>query len=422
MTKTFRSAFQFFLAVLVLIPVAAAQWTPRNPVTAVQPQSDGVVFTQQIGMLKIQICSDSIVRVLYSASSSFPPLPDYVVVKKDWSGAKWNLTHTESDVTLATDVLQVVVERKDGSITYRTADGAQLLQEGSRKLSPVRVNDEDTHRAESFFNIYGSHEALYGLGQHQAGVWNYRGESVDISEDNSNISIPFLVSSKGYGLYWNNDSRSRFNNRFANYLYVTSEVADVIDYYFFYGPDLDKVIADYRELTGNAPMFGRWAYGFWQCKNRYKSQDEILGVAKKYRELHIPADNIVQDWFWWNRKGEFVFNKNYPDPKAMVDQLHAENFHLMLSIWPFFEPGSANYDYMQKQGWFVDKFKYANPPSHTDAMAEYDATSPDARKFYWDQINKSLFSIGIDAWWMDTTEPETEGQEENILLDHKVAA
>jgi alpha-D-xyloside xylohydrolase len=422
MTKTSRSAFQFFLAVLVLIPVAAAQWTPRNPVTAVQPQSDGVVFTQQIGMLKIQVCSDSIVHVLYSASSSFSSLPDYVVVKKDWSGAKWSLNQTESDVTLTTDVLQVVVERKDGSITYRTADGAQLLQEGSRKLTPAQVNGEDTHRAESFFNVYGSHEALYGLGQHQAGVWNYRGESVDISQDNSNISVPFLVSSKGYGLYWNNDSRSRFNNRFANYMYVTSEVADVIDYYFFYGPDLDKVIADYRELTGQAPMFGRWAYGFWQCKNRYKSQDEILGVAKKYRELHIPADNIVQDWFWWNRKGEFVFNKNYPDPKGMVDELHRDNFHLMISIWPFFEPGSTNYDYMDQHGWFVDKFKFAKPPYHTNGMAVYDATNPEARKFYWDRIDKSLFSIGVDAWWMDTTEPETEGQEDNILLNRKLAA
>ncbi len=130
----------------------------------------------------------------------------------------------------------------------------------------------------------------------------------------------------------------------------------------------------------------------------------------------------MQDWFWWNRKGEFVFNKNYPDPKAMVDQLHSENFHLMISIWPFFEPGSTNYDYMQGKGWFVDKFKYAKPPYHTDAMAVYDATSPEARKYYWDEVNKGLFSIGLDAWWMDTTEPETEGQEENILLGHKLAA
>ena len=262
---------------------------------------------------------------------------------------------------------------------------------------------------------------FYGLGQHQAGVWNYRGESVDISQDNSNIAVPFLVSSNGYGIFWNNDSRSRFNNRFANYLYISSEVADVIDYYFFYGPDLDKVIAAYRELTGQAPMFGKWAYGFWQCKNRYKSQEEILGVAQKYRELHIPADNIVQDWFWWNRKGEFVFNKNYPDPKGMVDELHRENFHLMISIWPFFEPGSADYDFMDKKGWFIDKFKFAKPPYHADAMAVYDATNADARKFYWDQVDQGLFNIGVDAWWMDTTEPETEGQEENIQLGHKLA-
>jgi len=408
--------------VLILSSLGVAQWEPHNPVRSFQQQSNTVVFTLQTGTLKIEACSDKILHVLFSPGSSFSAPPDFVVVKKDWPGAKLDVASTKDAVVLTTKALKVVVTLVDGSITYQTSDGTQLLQEGSRKLAPVRVNGEDTHRTESFFNIYGSHEGLYGLGQHQAGVWNYRGESVDISQDNSNISVPFLVSSKGYGLYWNNDSRSRFNNRFANYLYVTSEVADVIDYYFLYGPELDEVIADYRDLTGQAPLFGRWAYGFWQCKNRYKSQDEILAVAKKYRDLHIPIDNIVQDWFWWNRKGDFAFNQNYPDPKAMVDELHRENVHLMISIWPFFEPGSKNYDYMQQKGWFVDKFKFAKPPYHTDGMAVYDATNPEARKYYWDQIDKSLFKIGVDAWWMDTTEPETEGREENILLDHKLAA
>jgi alpha-D-xyloside xylohydrolase len=252
-------------------------------------------------------------------------------------------------------------------------------------------------------------------------VWNYRGESVDISQDNTNIAVPLLLSSNGYGIFWNNTARSRFNNRFANYLYISSEVADVIDYYFFYGPEFDKIIAAYRDLTGQAPMFGKWAYGFWQCKNRYKSQDEILAVARKYRELHIPVDDIVQDWFWWNHKGEHVFNKNYPDPKGMVQQLHDEHFHLMISVWPFFEPGSAVYDDMEKRGWFVDKFKFAKPPYHTAGMAVYDATDPQARKYYWNLMEKALFDIGIDAWWLDTTEPETEGQEENILLGKKLA-
>jgi alpha-D-xyloside xylohydrolase len=401
---------------------AAGQWTPRNPVREVQSQADGVLLTMLAGTVKLQVCSDSIIHVLYSPTANFPDRPDYVVTRKAWDTPRWNLQSTEEDLTISTSRLNVVVSRKDGAITYRDSQGKQLVQEANRTLTPVRVNGEDTYRAESFVNIYGSNEALYALGQHQAGVWNYRGESVDISQDNSNISIPFLVSSAGYGIFWNNDSRSRFNNRFANYLYISSEVADLIDYYFFYGPDLDNIVADYRDLTGQAPMFGKWAFGFWQCKNRYKSQDEILAIAKKYRSLHIPVDNIVQDWFWWNRKGEFTFNPNYPDPKGMIDQLHGENFHLMISIWPFFEPGSANYDYMESQGWFVDRFKFAKPPYHTSGMAVYDATNAGARKFYWDKLNEGLFSLGADAWWMDTTEPETEGQEENILLEHKLSA
>lgn len=401
---------------------ARAQWTAMNPVKSFQQQADGVLFTMGTGTLKVQVCSAAVVRVLYSATATFPKRTEFVVTKEVWPATPWTMQSTDDAITISTSLLKMTVTRKDGAIGYAELHGESLVQESARSLTPVRVNGEDTYRAESFISIYGSHEALYGLGQHQAGVWNYRGESVDISQENSNISVPLMVSSKGYGIFWNSTARSRFNNRFANYLYISSEVADVIDYYFLYGPDLDKVVASYRDLTGQVPMFGKWAYGFWQCKNRYKSQEEILGVARKYRELHIPVDNIVQDWFWWNRKGEFVFNKNYPDPKGMVDELHRENFHLMISIWPFFEPGSANYDYMQKKGWFVDKFKYAKPPYHQDAMAVYDATSAEARKFYWDEVNKGLFSIGVDAWWMDTTEPETEGQEENILLDHKLAA
>lgn len=398
-----------------------AQWTPLNPVRDVQQQPDGAVFSMGTGTLKIQICSESVIRVLYSPTATFPQRSDYVVLKPIWPAPKWAMQSTDDAVVLSTSRLKLTVTRKDAAIAYADANGNPLVQEASRSLAPEKVNGEDAYRAESFINIYGSHEGLYGLGQHQAGVWNYRGESVDISQDNTNISVPLMLSSKGYGIFWNSTARSRFNNRFPNYLYITSEVADVIDYYFLYGPEFDQIIGSYRELTGQVPMFGKWAYGFWQCKNRYRSQEELLAVARKYRELHIPVDNIVQDWFWWNRKGEFVFNQNYPDPKGMIDQLHHENFHLMISIWPFFEPGSANYDYMEKKGWFVDKFKYAKPPYHASGMAVYDATNPEARKYYWDLVNKGLFSIGADAWWMDTTEPETEGLERNILLDHKLS-
>jgi len=412
----------FLVACLLAVPATAcAQWSPMNPVLSFQKQDRGLQFAMKTGTLRVEVCTDSIIRVRYSATSAIPTEPDYVVIKKEWPTTQWSSEANDEIVTLTTAKLKVTIARKDGGITYFDRDGKKLFNEASRKLTPTRVNDEDTHRAESFINIYGSPEGLYGLGQHQAGVWNYRGESVDISQDNSNIAVPMLVSSKGYGIFWNNASRSRFNNRFANYLYISSEVADVIDYYFLYGPDLDQVVAGYRELTGDVPLFGKWAYGFWQCKNRYKSQDEILGVASKYRELHIPVDDIVQDWFWWNRKGEHIFSKNYPDPKAMVNELHNKHFHLMISVWPFFEPGSAVYDEMDRRGWFIDKFKFAKPPFHTDGMAVYDATNPEARKYYWALMNQGLFSIGVDAWWLDTTEPETEGQEENIQLHHKLA-
>jgi len=402
-------------------PWIQAQWTPLNPVTGLQKQADGVLISLARGHLRFQVCSDSILHVRYATSLPLPETPDPIVIKGAWPAVDWKLTEGVDLITVATGRMKAVIDRKDGSISYADAEDHPLMQEASRSLSPVRVNGEDTFRAQSFVNIYGSHEGLYGLGQHQAGVWNYRGESVDLSQENSNIAVPLMVSSKGYGLFWNNASRSRFNNRFANYLYISSEVAQIIDYYFIYGPELDQVVAGYRELTGPAPLFGKWAYGFWQCKNRYKSQEELLAVARKYREQRIPVDNLVQDWFWWNRKGEHVFNKNFPDPRTMVEELHRSHFHLMLSVWPFFEPGSAEYAEMQKRGWFVDTFKYAKPPYHADAMAVYDATNPEARKYYWDQMEKKLFQLGMDAWWLDTTEPETEGQEENILLGHQLA-
>jgi alpha-D-xyloside xylohydrolase len=327
---------------------------------------------------------------------------------------------SEKAVTLSTSAVKVILEKASGAISFATATGQGLFRDGKRFMFPETVNGEKTYRAETVVEMYGSHEGFYGLGQHQAGVWNYHGDSVDVSQENTNIAVPVLMSSKGYGLFWNNASRMRFNNRFVHVMYISSEGADSIDYYFMYGPDFDKIIASYRELTGSAPLFGRWAYGFWQCKNRYKSQEEILAVAQKYRDLHLPMDNIVQDWFWWNRKGEHVFNKNYPDPKGMLDQLHKDNVHLMISVWPFFEPGSKEYDEMDKRGFFIDRTKIPHLPYHQQGMAAYDPTNPEARKYYWDLMDKALFKIGVDAWWLDTTEPESEGQEESILLGHKL--
>jgi alpha-D-xyloside xylohydrolase len=406
----------------VWAPVAAvAQWNPPNPVVSFEKQANGVEIHQKDGVLKFEVNAPDVLHVTYSplnvnqaASSS-----DHVVIKTDWPIASFDVSENDKALVLTTAKLKVEIERKSGSIHYQGADGKQLTTDTYRMLHAAEVNGEHTFHAEVAFGIYGSHEGFYGLGQHQAGVWNYRGETVDLSQENTEIAVPLLVSTNGYGIFWNNPSRSVVNNRFVHWLYMSGEVADRVDYYFFYGPDADQIIGHYRELTGEVPLFGRWAYGFWQCKNKYQSQAEIEGVAAKYRALHIPVDNIVQDWFWWVTMGEMKWNAHYPDPEGMINKLHDEHFHLMVSVWPYFRPGSATYDEFDKNGWFVAKTLSGG--FHPLGQALYDATNPAAQKMYWDNVNTALYQKGVDAWWLDTDEPETEGKQDNILVDHKLA-
>src|ERR1017187_1579175 len=403
--------------ILAAAPSLLGQWQPLNPVTAVEQRPNGAMFALENGKLMVEVLTDSVVRVRQSAGADFPSQPEYVITKTDWPRVKVTVASGDSDITISAQRLRASVSGRDATITFSDPAGQKLVTLGPGRLTPVTVNGESTYRAEEVAAIYGSPEGFFGLGQHQAGVWDYRGASVELSQENTEIAVPLLVSSNGYGIFWNNTSRTRFNNRFVHSLSIESEVADVIDYYFFYGPAMDRIVADYRELTGAPPLYGKWAYGFWQCKNKYESQAELLGVAHRYRELHIPGDNIVQDWFWWNHKGELVWNSKYPDPKAMIDGLHAGHFHLMISVWPFYDKGTPIYDEFDRNGWFIDRTKVGG--FHPQGMALYDTTNPAARKRYWEAMNRALFSIGADAWWLDTIEAETEGQGPNIMLGHK---
>ena len=403
--------------ILILAVSARGQWIPQNPILDAKQSADEVAFTMKSGVMKVQVCSESMIHVIY-ALGDLPKREHYVVIRDRWP-TEWKMESTTDRVSIATAKVRVTVARKDGSVVFADATGTKLFQDNQRTLTPVEVNGEKTYHAEMFSNIWGSYEALYGLGQHQAGVWNYRGEVVDLAQANTNIAIPMLLSSKGYGIFWNNGSHSQFNNRYLSALYLSSEVADAVDYYFLYGPEFDQIINEYRQLTGAPPLFGKWAYGFWQCKNRYKTQQELLSVARKYRELHIPVDNIVQDWFWWNTMGEPTFDKSrYADPKGMIDSLHADHYHLMISVWPFFRPGSGTYDDMERRGFFIDKTKSAG--FHPEGQALYDAFNSAARDAYWKLMDDGLFKLGVDAWWLDTDEPETEGREANILETNKV--
>ncbi len=227
-------------------------------------------------------------------------------------------------------------------------------------------------------------------------MFNYRGSIVELGQNNTDVAIPFLVSSKGYAILWNTASFSYVDNRFPLDLNLESMAAPQIDYYILYGPQMDSIIHLYRSMTGHVPLFPEWAYGFFQSKDRYKTQAEILSIAAEYRARHIPIDAIVQDWFWWNpgHKGDPVYNSGYTDIPAELKTLHDEHIHAMISAWALMDPDSENFKQMVQKGFEID-----------DTQA-YDPTNPAARDFFWNQFVGKLFAQGWDAFWLDSSEPE----------------
>ena len=186
------------LLLFVCFPgVATAQWNPLNPVVSVQKEPDGVRFTLQKGVMRLQVCSDSIIRVRYSLTESVSTHPDLVVIKNNWPATKWETQSSDERVELSTAQIRALISRKDSGVTFQDSSGKALFQQTEVTMTPATVNGEQTHHVELFSKLWGSYESFYGLGQHQAAVWNYRGEAVDISQDNTNISIPFFLSSNG---------------------------------------------------------------------------------------------------------------------------------------------------------------------------------------------------------------------------------
>jgi len=195
-------------------------------------------------------------------------------------------------------------------------------------------------------------------------------------------------------------------------LSLWSEMGRELDYYFIYGETMDRVISGYRTLTGKAPIMPEWAYGFWQSRERYKNQEEIIETLAEFRRRKIPIDNIVQDWSYWEEDqwGSHDFDpKRFPDPQKMMDDIHAMNAHVMISVWPKFYHNTAHYRELEKNGWMYQR---AVKDSIRDWIAHgyigsfYDAYAPGAQKLFWKQMNEKLYSLGIDAWWMDASEPD----------------
>ena len=525
-----------WLFLFLLLPVLAAQQElTRLP--------DGVLLKQPAGLLQIQMRADNIVRVAFAKDPGFFNRPIIDVVPTAGPAPDWKLSSTETSVILTTARMQVVVDRRTGAVRFLDPAGQPISSEvpGGRIMEPADVQGERTWHVRQRWSEHAG-ESLFGLGQRQLNNLDIKGYDLDLWQHNTNIVVPFLVSSRGYGILWENLSLTRFGDlrpfepippeylfdstgqqggltvqpldgsappsftsdvqvdplapsptpksrrwqgwiatpvsgdyQFQTYanggvkLWIDnrpvfdhwrqawlttydqaivpleggrrypirlewdiesadtlklfwktpnqdratslwSEVGEGIDYYFVYGPKLDDVIAGYRRLTGRAPLMPAWALGLWQSRERYVTSKESLDVIDEFRRRGIPFDNIVQDWQYWpiDAWGSHQFEASrFPDPNAWIKAIHEKHAHVMISVWPKFNPSTANARELQAHGFLLTSNLRSQVRDWLGYPATvYDTFNPEARKLYWSQIDRDLFQRGIDAWWMDASEPD----------------
>lgn len=321
-------------------------------------------------------------------------------------------------IVMKSQTLTVILNPQTGIITYAKPNGDALLieQENVKAFTPVNDAGRSTYSVYQGFTT-SKEEGLYGLGQLQNGQMMQRGMTKHLVQGNVEDVSPFFQSTKGYGVFWDNYSGTTYTDNEQETSFC-SEVGDCIDYYFMYGGSADGVIAEVRALTGDVPMMPLWSYGFMQSKERYKSQEETVGVVKKYRELGIPLDCIIQDWQYWGHNylwNAMDFqNPAFSRPKDMIDEVHALNARMMISIWSSFGPATKPYRALDKEGLLFDIETWPQsgvdgwPPNleYPSGVRVYDAYSPKARDIYWEHLNKGIFQLGMDGWWMDSTEPD----------------
>ena len=526
--------------------------------------ADGIVVTPAGGAAKkvrLEVVSPTIVHVTAFPGDTLNLPASLMAVRTGSPNVAFTVRGAPDAVTLATGKLSVVVRRSDGQVLFEDSQGKVITGEvaAGRELRPVTLDGKPYYAIRQQFESTPA-EAFYGLGQHQTGIVDYKGRDLTLAQHNMDVAVPFVVSSRDYGILWDNDSVTRFGDpkpwqhlsrgltlydahgkkggltaRYyvdgklvlerteadIDYQYVdrkakfpasfpqslvklphvkvvwtgkieaqsggqqtfslygsdyqklwiggskvidawrqnwnpwfrdfsvtmspgkpvalrvewdreggylallhrppradrdrlslSSEAGHAIDYYFVRGASLDGVIGGYRYITGKAVLLPRWAYGFWQSRDHYETQQELLGVVAKYRQLGIPLDNIVQDWRYWKDDawGSHEFDRSrYPDPRAMIARVHALHAHFMISVWPKFYPTTANYKALAAQG---DMFPLSVQLGVKDWVGPgysygfYDPFSQAARLLYWQQIDKHLETLGVDAWWLDADEPD----------------
>jgi len=344
------------------------------------------------------------------------PSPSYSITASADTAVCHTVRESADAIVLKSERLQARLDKKSGQLTFYDGRGRRLTSENGTSFLPVKDGPDSAWRVTQSFQL-DRDEPIYGLGNYENGQLSQRGFCRTLQPGNVEDGIPVVQSVKGYGILWDNYSPTDFSDTPSG-MSFSSSAGDCMDYYFMNGGSADGVIGEIRALTGSVPMFPLWTYGFWQSRERYKSQSELMEVVRRHRELGVPIDGIIQDWQYWGNNYlwnamEFM-SPDFRDPQMMVDSIHAMNAHAIISIWSSFGPQTKPYRELDAKGLLFDFSTWPEsgiaeqwPPrrDYPSGVRVYNAYSPEARDIYWNNLRR-LYDFGIDGWWMDSTEPD----------------
>lgn len=362
-------------------------------------RKDEVMVIEPWGNNCIRVRSTRNSRVSDEKWTVLDPTEDNAIVEGD-----------ESRATIKNGCISVSIWRGGGVTFYKNDKGIlRSKYEGDYQTCYQHI-EGDHYRIKVIFEP-NEGEHFYGLGQEQEAFFDRKGTTSEIIHYNTKSSLPVYYSSLGYGFFWNNPAPGRCELT-KNHTMFVADSAYQADYFVFAGETPAETMKVYCNLTGYPSKFPRWAAGFWQCKLRYESQDEVLEVAREYKRRGIPIDAIVIDYFHWTEQGEWKFDPKYwPDPKAMVDELNEMGIKCIVSIWPTINPKSENYRYMSEANMLVRTengqygiFDFYGQQTFIDVM------NPATREFVWNKVKQNYFSYGIKNFWLDEAEPEVHPQ------------
>ena len=351
------------------------------------------------------------VRVRATKNPAFP--------ENDWAlasrpSAQAEITVSPEGAVLTNGKIRLSLSN-NGKITVYNQKDERILEEDTRKFCALKIEAREfrpipggDYHLTARFQSLDPNERIYGMGQYQQPYLNLKGTDLELAHRNSQASVPFMISSLGYGLLWNNPAvgRAVFGKN------VTSLEAfspQALDYWIVAGDTPAELIEAYGSVAGTVPMMPEYGLGFWQCKLRYQIQEELLHVAREYKRQGLPIDVIVIDFFHWPHQGDWKFDPAYwPDPKAMIEELKSMGIQLMVSIWPTVETDSENYEEMLENGYLIrcDRGVDTSFIFLDKNTLPFDATNPEARGYVWAKVKEHYYDAGVRLFWLDEAEPE----------------